>query len=360
MLSSVNTQHPILIFFIELASTPMSFQVPASSSPSQLFDFDVLSLIFEHVALSDIQGPIISSHVSRFWREVALESPRIWSNVTIKLEANTMGIPQQHLWAFAYFNRSKNLPIILNIHASRHFETWEKEKLLLPQSHRFVSLHFKASEGSVANMLWMQMGTNMPLPNLEVFDTEISGSSRITLNRNPEIATDDSENIIPPVCDSLVFWDHWKPTGLTALTLETACLWNKPDFDDICDILATRCHTLQRFHYLGLISSIDDTGVNRNHLEFPELRTLTVFCNDDMVPLLRLMIIPTLESLILRDFVQYPAAIPTRELIEDDIFRGIFFLPNILIVINHQSFLNFRVLITSISSHPSTSFSSQR
>ena len=104
------------------------------------------------------------------------------------------------------------------------------------------------------------------------------------------------------------------------LPVQPAC-GTKPDFDDIYDILATTCHTLQRFHYLGLISSIDDTGVNRNHLEFPELRTLTVFCNDDMVPLLRLMIIPTLESLILRDFVQYPAAIPTRELIEDDIFR---------------------------------------
>ena len=64
-------------------------------------------------------------------------------------------------------------------------------------------------------------------------------------------------------------------------------LVEQADFDDNYHILATTCHTLQRYHYLGLIFSIDDTGVNRNHLEFPELRSLAIFCNDDMVPLLR-------------------------------------------------------------------------
>jgi hypothetical protein len=164
----------------------MSFQVQViSASPIQLLDFDVLSLIFEHVALSDpIQGPITASHVSRFWREIALESPGMWRNITIYLHTYTT-IPQRHLWASAYFNRSKNLPVILNIHASRHFETWEKEALLLPQSHRFESLHFKASEGSVANMLWMEMGTNMPMPSLEVFETERTLSPPTVYVRNP-------------------------------------------------------------------------------------------------------------------------------------------------------------------------------
>ena len=94
------------------------------------------------------------------------------------------------------------------------------------------------------------------------------------------IATlEDTTKIIPPVSsDSLVCWNLWSPRGLTALTLETACLcqWNKPDLDDIYHILATTCHTLQHFKYLGAISSVDDTDdteLNRNLLDLPELRS---------------------------------------------------------------------------------------
>ena len=219
---------------------------------------------------------------------------------------NTAGIPQQHLWVSAYLDRSKKLPITFNIHATRLFETWEKEELLKPHAYRIRSLHFKASEGSLANIIWMQMGKNMPMPSLEEFETEISGSSCISMNG--KLATD--ENIIPPVSDGLVFWNHWKPTGLTKLRLDTTLLFNKPDLDEIYHALSTTCLTLHHLEYQGLIGSLDDDEANtagRSHLEFPELRSLAVLCNDDMVPLLQLLIIPALDSLTIRDFITYPA-----------------------------------------------------
>ena len=135
----------------------------------------------------------------------------------------------------------------------------------------------------------------MPFPSLEVFETEISRSSRVILNKKPEIATDDSENI-PNVTNrgmSLVGFQWFQTLGPLEVNqthgpnIGDSLLVEQADFDDNYHILATTCHTLQRYHYLGLIFSIDDTRVNRNPLEFPELRSLAVFCNDDMVPLLR-------------------------------------------------------------------------
>ena len=290
-----------------------------AASPIQRLTFDALWHIFGYVSLSDPhQGPMIVSHVSRHWRQVALNSPLIWSNVIIRLTGATgTGSPQpQHRLASAYFRRSRDVSIVVTIHATRPFrvETREREELLQRNAHRIRFLYIKASEGHVANLLWTQMQMDMPMPRLEVFETVILVSdSHISVIATP----DENTGIIPPVSDSLALWDLWSPTGLTVLTLETACLWNKPDLNDIYHILSTTCCTIQHFKYLGLISSIDDTEVNRNHLEFPELRSLTVFCNDSMVPLLQLMIIPNLESLILRDFVTHPAAIPTTELMEE-------------------------------------------
>ena len=297
---------------IEPVTTRMSLssQVTIPASPSQRLTFDALWHIFEWVSFGDpLQGPMAISHVSQRWRLVALNSPFIWSNISIRLTDTTgTGSPQQHLLASAYFKRSQDVPIILTIHASRHFETKEKEELLQPHAHRFRSLHVYASEGSVANLLWMQMGTSITIPSLEMFETVILGSSRISINR--KIATD--ENIIPPVSDGLVFWDLWRPTRLTELRLDTRFLYNKPDLDEIYHALSTTCLTLRHLEYQGLISSLDDDEVSagRSHLEFPELRSLAVLCNDDMVPLLQFMIIPALDSLTIRDFITYPVTIP--------------------------------------------------
>ena len=292
----------------------MSLQViPAS----QRLTFDVLWHLFGHVSLSDpLKGPMSISHISHQWRLVALSSPFIWSNITIRLYTSS----QQHFLASAYFTRSRDVPITLTIHATRRFNSWEKTELLQPHAHRIRSLHVKASEGSLANLLWMEM--DMPMPRLEAFDTVISNTSRISTNRKI-VTIDDSENanIIPPVSfDSLVCWDLWNPTGLTTLTLDTTCLWNKPDLEDIYHLLATICNTIQHFEYKGLIACIDNAEMSiRSHLEFPELRSLAVLCHDNMVPLLQLMIIPALDSLTLRDFIVYPSTVPTAtELVEMD------------------------------------------
>ena len=291
----------------------MSLQViPAS----QRLSFDILWHLFGYVCFNDPLGPMSVSQVSQLWRLVALLSPFVWCNITIHL--NTATISKKHFLALAYLKRSHNFPIALTIHATRPFKSWEKIELLQPHAHRFHSLHVKASTGYLANLLWMEI--NMPMPRLEAFDTVISHTSRISINRN--IATiDENLHIIPPVCHlNVVHWDFWNTTGLTSLTLDTTCLWNKPDLDDIYCALATTCHTLQHFEYQGLIACIENEVNSRTRLVFPALRSLAVLSHDDMVPLLKLMIIPDLDSLTLRDFMVYPAipTIPVTETIDID------------------------------------------
>ena len=303
-----------------LATRTMSLQV-IPASPIQCLPVDILRHIFKYVCFDDpLGGPVNVSQVSWWWRQVSLNYPFIWSNISIRLNPSSATSPSKHPLVSAFFERSKNVSISLYIYAARLFEPEEKNtmiEMLLRNSRRFRCLYIIANEDYLANQLWMEMD-NIPMPNLEAFDTAVSGTSSISL-RMPTIDDSDNVNIIPPVDpdDSLVYWNYWNPTGLTALTLDATGLWSPPDLDELYHVLATTRHTLQFFQYQGPISS-NNTEVNtRSRLEFPELHSLALLCHNNMVPLLKVMIIPTLKSLILRDYAMYPATIPVK-LTNDD------------------------------------------
>ena len=287
---------------IEIATMTPSLQVTPTV---ERLNFDILSHLFTIICLNDpFEAPMLISHVSPSWRQAALLCPLMWSTITIRLWTS----PQEHPLALAYLERSPKVPLCVTIHAIRPFNRWEKTNLLLPHANRFQSLHVKASAGFLANVLWLDL--NIPMPRLEAFESIISNTSRICIRVNRNTATvDETVNIFPsvsPQARHLVCWDSWKPTGLTSLTLDTTQLSNKPDLDGIYNALASTCHTIQHFEYVGLVACIDAGVKIRTRLVFPELCSLAVLSHDDMVPLLRLMYIPALDSLILRDFIAYP------------------------------------------------------
>lgn len=283
---------------------------------SQRLTCDLLWHLFGHVSLSDPhKGPMSVSQVSQQWRHVALYSPFIWSNITIRLYTSS----QRHLLALAHFRRSQNVPITLTIYATRPFKSWEKEALLLPHAHRFRSLHIKSITNFLVNLLWMEM--DMPMPRLKAFETVIKNTSRLNINRKI-LSIDQNLNIIPPISDHhLVDWASWNTFGLTTLTLDTTYLWNRPDLDGVYHALANACHTLQHFEYQGPIPYINNAKLDtRLSLKFRRLRSLTVNSHGDMVPLLRFMSIPALDSLTLRDFIVYPTSATAMYPINDVVF----------------------------------------
>lgn len=178
---------------IELLAT-MSLQViPASTSQDLIFD--ILSYIFGYVSSDDpLNGPMTVFHVCRHWREVAQESPLIWSDIVIRLnsEPATSSSKLEHLSssvASDYFKRSHDRPIEVTIDATRLFESGETE-LLLKHSHRIRYLHIKTNDAPLANRIWIQM--DMPMPKLEAFETTASSISLISLSTNRNATIDEN------------------------------------------------------------------------------------------------------------------------------------------------------------------------
>ena len=293
----------------------------ASESGHRLFQvFEILEQIFEHVSVSDpVKGPMTVSQVSQNWREISLKSSSIWSNVTVRLES--LDTSSRHTLALVYFERSRKAPITLTVSATRRFRDEEKMRLLQPHAWRFrsISLQIKLEAStdseSLVNLIWFQLNTGMQMPLLEAFSTVTTiKNTGFSIRRNID-TIDGNIKYIPPVIvtsdGNVVDWALWNPTGLTALFLDTTHILevDRPDMDEIYHILATTCQTLQCFEYQGYISSINNAGANtRTRLAFPDLHSLAILCHENMVPLLEFLIIPALESLVLRDFKVSPAA----------------------------------------------------
>ena len=205
--------------------------MPASATGSDLIS-DVLIQIFEHVSVGDpLKGPMSLSQVSLHWREVALGSSSIWSNVTVRLDTRATGSSEsrQHTLALAYLERSHEASIALTISATRPFRDEEKMTLLQPHAWRFrsISLHIKLEAStdseSLVNLIWFQLNTGMQMPLLEAFGTTLNNTG-FSIRRNID-TTIDGNKLIPPVIvtsdGSVVDWALWNPTGLTALFLDT-------------------------------------------------------------------------------------------------------------------------------------------
>ena len=283
---------------------------------------DVLIQNFKHVSVSDpVKGSLLISQVCRHWREVALASPFMWVDITVRLRRVRVGGSDtiasgssRHPMKLVqvYFQRSQKAPISLTVDAARCFRHKEKMKLLRPHARRLRSLHIKANTESLVNSIWLQLKMHCgQMPLLEAFSTVVENASVINIEGKFDSDTTGIVNtIIPPVTTSdrnLINWALWNPTGLTFLTMDATRLWEKPNLDDIYRLLATTCYTIKHFEYLGYISTINNPENPQTHLLLPALRSLVVFCHEDMVPLLSIMDIPELDSLILRDFDVCPA-----------------------------------------------------
>jgi hypothetical protein len=79
--------------------------------------------------------------------------------------------------------------------------------------------------------------------------------------------------------------------------------------------------TVQHFEYVGLVACVD-VGVIRTPLVFLALYSLAVLSHDGMVPLLQFMIIPALDSMVLRDFITHLEIYGMDDL-PDDYYRYI-------------------------------------
>jgi hypothetical protein len=96
------------------------FQARAQIAPIRSLPTEVLSDIFSFYALSHPQDLNTLTTVCRFWRNVALNDPRLWSVISIQIRPRCIPV---------YLSRSRSLPLQIRIQPISSLELWSTHRL---------------------------------------------------------------------------------------------------------------------------------------------------------------------------------------------------------------------------------------
>lgn len=96
------------------------FQARAEIAPVKSLPTEVLSNIFSFYGLSHPQNLNTLTTVCRFWRNVALNDPRLWSIISIQISPQCIPL---------YLSRSRSLPLQLRIQPVFPMELWSTSRL---------------------------------------------------------------------------------------------------------------------------------------------------------------------------------------------------------------------------------------
>ena len=256
-------------------------KMPVSRLPD-----DVLALIFEAGTRPDLQFcdywdkpeklpfPILVSHVSHTWREVAIRDPFLWTSIyIISSKSHDLGL--------MYMNRSKNCSLDIRY-------TCDIEKMLdfdpsilqLQRCrHLIISCHWYHSAFHICQCLEREN-----VPRLVSFEIDM------------DYANDGYEDDFPPnnyklfgggapVLSSVeiggISLRSCKPpiSALTDLTLKTSALAAEMTFAEFFDAFADIAPTLITLRLEGIILRVG-IGEHCFHTNFPSLTSLVIHCPD--------------------------------------------------------------------------------
>ncbi|KZP29038.1 hypothetical protein FIBSPDRAFT_927141 [Athelia psychrophila] len=224
---------------------------------------EVLAMIFEAAKHPKEHKEVIISHVTRRWRDVALSTPRLWTNIR-----RIVGDKQDERLT-AYFERSKAVPVDFTINVNeksaaqiRHFIDLHIERM---RSLSITSL----SEHACAQM--MQCLAPKYAPALESFALEghVSPSARarqIFTGGAPSLTAARMQQMKPSLCMPPLM-------ALTALSLDCSHLSSPRDACDIRDMIESSASLVQlelKVSYATMIWPADVT------LKTPALHTLLI------------------------------------------------------------------------------------
>ncbi|KIM44251.1 hypothetical protein M413DRAFT_25683 [Hebeloma cylindrosporum] len=274
--------------------------------------YDVLWYMFGFILSDDVsRSPTTISHLCRSWRLAALQTPFLWSHITMVLGHD---MNQKNELAQSRFERADNHPIDLTIRARRHFSDAEKSQLILPNAHRLRRLTIESFLGQFSlPLLWDAFPRRMPL--LDEFYGLSMPETRVHMIRKPAARFSDSEefsSLIPfglkdlnPHRLSFVTCDVYCPKNLTTIVLAPTGLFLQPTLSDIHRILSGTASTLQHFEYEGPTPYLcSDTKYKP--IEFPDLYSISIGYSDDVVPFLCFFKAPGLKRLDLLSFKHSP------------------------------------------------------
>ena len=274
--------------------------------------YDVLWYMFGFILADDVSGaPTTISHLCRSWRLASLQTPFLWSHITMILGCD---INQKNELAQSRFERAASHPIDLTIRAWRHFSDAEKSQLIHPNAHRLRRLTIESFVGEFSlPLLWEAFPRRMPL--LEEFYGVCLPGTRVHVVRKPARSSNSQEfaSLIPFGIKDLnpqrLFFmnsDLYSPQNLTTLALAPTGLFHQPTLSDIHRILSSTASTLKYFEYEGLtpVCLCEDTKFRP--IELPNLYSISIGYSDDVIPFLSFFKAPGLKRLDLLNFTDRP------------------------------------------------------
>ncbi|KAF7975305.1 hypothetical protein HWV62_10082 [Athelia sp. TMB] len=123
---------------------------------------------------------LLPTHVCQYWRQIALSTPSLWTEITIDLGYRTDIVPELES-VQAWLTRSRDCPLSINLQSqySQSEEAWNDVLgLLLPHARRWrhviISLRFKIDLSSVKHLL-------IVLETLELRDNDMQLEGQETL-----------------------------------------------------------------------------------------------------------------------------------------------------------------------------------
>ncbi|KAF8872615.1 hypothetical protein BD779DRAFT_1805441 [Infundibulicybe gibba] len=117
---------------------------------------------------------LILSHVCSVWREVALDTPKLWTDITLSLRRLGLSV-HRHAIISAWLSRSSPCPVSLQVYHSAGESFFEN--LILPNLRRCRNLDLETLGAELQQLLSLPTGT---LSDLE--DIQIYAQSRAIIN----------------------------------------------------------------------------------------------------------------------------------------------------------------------------------
>ncbi|KAL0569262.1 hypothetical protein V5O48_012705 [Marasmius crinis-equi] len=246
-------------------------------------------------------------HVCHRWREVAIHTPALWTSLlvsrsrSIELPEVVKDCSKPMDWVAKALKRSQNLPLDITIDCTNISPT-PVIKQLIPESHRWRSLSIMVPNPQSLPVVLSTLG-EVDVPMLESIEITANKVERVAISEQfPSFFSSSPKLAHVRLNRVRLLWNASPLNNLTSLELRFI-IW--PDFLDLRQIFL-RSPTLEHLvlHFDNYaFSHLDREG--RAPIPIPCLRSLELrFFYDDapnVVRLIQLFSIPTLESLTLKD-----------------------------------------------------------
>jgi hypothetical protein len=263
----------------------------------------------------EILQTVLLSHVSREWRRIILGAPLMWTYVTMVVSKSKLDHSKV---VQSFLRRSKRHPVTFHLSVHMDMESHWCEvvaKAINGHTHRFRAVHVLVDElVSLTSPLDVLSSFRMPL--LQHFDLAVRGVQRCTILMNTQ--TKRQRIIVPhlPFTESPTAFLDWSLGRYTLTSMSLKYLNLTPS--TLLPTLIMTQHTLAHLELYNDDYDRDEEFLPLPCVTLPSLVSFSVGYRRPrtIIRFIRMLVLPNLQRLSLRDFGRCPANTTPKKLLD--------------------------------------------